>query len=171
MDLKTIATFNSSAEAHVAQDYLKVHNITSYIADENTTNLTINLSGASGYSDVKIRVEEHDAEKAAKLIQQLRDGNSNKQLKDERKVVTLPNGVEVKSCPVCNSDSVEKTGYNLYVVIVAVVFVNVLYFFADYAIVIAAAGLISVALIIYILRMERYTCYSCHHLWRVKREG
>ncbi|MBL7974091.1 MAG: DUF2007 domain-containing protein [Candidatus Kapabacteria bacterium] len=171
MDLVTIATFNSSAEAHVAQDYLKVHNITSYIADENTTNLTINLSGASGYSDVKIRVKEHDAEKAAQLIQQLRNGNSNNHLKAERKVVTIPKEEEVKNCPVCNSDSVEKTGYNLYVVIVAVVFVNVFYFFADYALIIAVVGLISVALIIYILRMERYTCYSCHHLWRVKREG
>jgi len=171
MDLITIATFNTSFEAYIAKDYLLSNNITSYLADENITNMTINMAGASGYSDVKLKVEEHNAVKASTLIQQFRDGNSNKQLKNEQKVIIVPINEAVTLCPVCNSDSIEKSGYNLYLILVAVVFVNLFYFLVNYTVVLTIIGILAVASIIYILRMERYACFSCNHLWRVKREG
>ncbi|MFN8368259.1 MAG: DUF2007 domain-containing protein [Candidatus Kapaibacterium sp.] len=171
MDLKTIATFNTSTEAYIAQDYLKVNGITSYIADDHITSMTINWAGASGYSDVKVRVEQQYAEKAAQLIQQMRDGDFKELSKNDKKSILLPKDDTVKSCPVCNSDSIEKVGYNLYLILVAVVFVNVFFFFSEYTVLVWGVGIVAVAVMVYIVNMERYSCYSCHHLWRVKREG
>ena len=94
-ELITITSYSEPLEAHIVKGRLEAEGIPTYIANEHHISAAWYLSNALG--GVKIQVHKQDQIKAKNIINLLRDGEYEEELKKETNVA------ESNICPNCGS--------------------------------------------------------------------
>lgn len=162
-DFVTIATFNTERDAEIARAFLASYNISAHLLDTGMTSATINITGASAYTDVRLCVHPADADRARELIKEYRQRSTNE---NAPKVIPPPaDGIML--CPACGSDAVEKRLPRVILVFVAIPSIILVIVFMVYQEPIIGIPL-ALLLIGYLFFVQKsYYCLNCYHSWKV----
>lgn len=136
--LKTIASYTSPIEAHIAKGRLEAEGIQAFIADEH--HIWANWMYSNALGGVKIQVREEDAEQAKTILEQDQAGEFEEQL-DE-----VFEDIKANACPNCGSKEFTST-----------------FPFISLLLVILTLGLISV---FFKVRRDRHRCLQCKQDWK-----
>ncbi len=152
MSLTTIAHYDQTALAHIAQAKLEAEGIDSTLLDENTTNWFWHYSVATG--GIRLQVNEADVSRAQEILQS----------RDEHVVeVTARVEDEPPKCPKCQSEHVQRRRFTwptllaaLFTILLAALILGFL----------TTCGLMFVLLLVGYWRMPRWQCNDCGHRWK-----
>lgn len=112
-DWKTIITFTSPQEAHMAKGYLESQGIESFILDDMTAQVNFLYSNAIG--GVKVLVSDTDYEQGIEILKKGGYINmNNDETISQLNIVSADKKTDKRICPFCQSDNVgKKKGLNI----------------------------------------------------------
>jgi len=146
----TVATFDTSAAAHIARLRLEFEDIDCFIADENIVSLAWHYSIATG--GIKLQVPAPQVERAAALLAGRVELNDEPQLDDADR------------CPRCGSQWITRDGFTLRRII-GMGFLSATACSLHWVL----GGLLLSACVIAIVRASGFRCEDCDHPWDARR--
>jgi hypothetical protein len=148
----TIATFNTSAEAHLARLRLEAEDIDCFIADENVVSIAWHYSLATG--GIKLQVDAADVPRATALLASRCDTDH----------AESPRLDDNDHCPRCNSTRITHDGFTPRRIF-GLAFLTATACSLHW---IVAGVLLSVCVVL-IVRASGQRCEDCNNQWDIRR--